>query len=165
MILRQVFLSALIFMVGSVNTISAQQPEVEETVVAQTVDNNYIAADYSGFKFEIPAGSIVEKGTSLVAKYPDGSFGLSMTNTSIPSKQKYAYELCKRNADQMHLKHPKVEKVKYGKAAGAKATGILEGQHVTILVLPYDNQEMTTVILATPNREEWVNHFLSTLKK
>ena len=74
MILRPVFLSALIFMVGSVNTISAQQPEVEETVVAQTVDNNYIAADYSGFKFEIPAGSIVEKGTSLVAKYPDGSF-------------------------------------------------------------------------------------------
>lgn len=144
----------------------AQEPSAQSaTSVVETETVSYMPSEYSGFRFELPAGTMIEKGSSLVAKYPDGSFGISMTNTARPSKQKFAYELCKRNADQMHLRSPKVEKVKYGRAAGAKATGILEGQHITILVLPYDDQEMTTVILATPNRTDWVDHFLSTLKK
>lgn len=127
--------------------------------------NWYINMDYAGFKFELPAGTVVERGSSLLAKYPDGSFGVSMSNVAKPSKQKFAYEICQRNVLEMKLKNAKVEKVKYGKAAGAKATGDLEGQKVTMLVLPYDDQEVTTVILATPNREEWVNHFLETLKR
>lgn len=44
-------------------------------------------------------------------------------------------------------------------------SGKVEGQLVTVLVLPYDDQEITTVIMATPNRNDWVNHYLETLKR
>lgn len=134
-----------------------------DVVAVETVP--YINSEYSGFRFELPAGSIIEKGENLVAKYPDGSFGVSMINVARPSKQKIALEVCRRNAADMRLKNARVEKVKYGDASGAKATGELEGQHVTILVLPYGNREFTTVILATPSRTEWVDHFLETLRK
>jgi len=42
---------------------------------------------------------------------------------------------------------------------------MLEGHQVTVLVLPYDNQEVTAVILSSPGRQEWVDHFLQTLKR
>lgn len=137
----------------------------QNPVTANGEPNWYINMDYAGFEFELPAGTVVEKGSSFVAKYPDGTFGVSMTNVAKPSKQKFAYEICRRNVAEMKLKDATVEKVKYGKCSGAKATGTLEGQKVTLLVLPYDDQEVTSVILATPNREEWVNHFLRTLKR
>ena len=140
-------------------------PTGESPVNANGEPNWFINMDYAGFNFELPAGTVVQKGSSLIAKYPDGSFGVSMSNIAKPSRQKYAYEICRRNVEEMKLENASVEKVKYGKCAGAKASGTLEGSKVTILVLPYDDQEVTTVILASPNREEWVNHFLRTLKR
>lgn len=128
--------------------------------------NWYVNMSYGGFDFELPAGTIVERGSSLLAKYPDGSFGVSMTNEgNRAANQKIAFELCRKMAASMHLPDPRVEKVSFGKCGGAKATGRLEGQEVTILVLPYDSQQTTTVILATPHRSDWVDHFLQTLKR
>lgn len=156
---------------------SAQQPEAAQESVTEvgagaqagtqveTETQDYIGLDFAGLRFEVPAGTIVEKGSSLVAKYPDGTFGVSITNTARPSKQKFALEVCRRNVADMRIKNAKVEKLKVGNAAGAMASGDLEGQKVTIIVLPCDNRELTTVILATPTRSEWVEHFLATLKK
>lgn len=127
--------------------------------------NDYMSAEFSGFTFELPSGTIIQKGDQLMAKYPDGTFGVSMINVSKPSKQKFALELCKRNAAEMGLKNAFIDKAKFGKASGAIASGDLEGQKVTILVLPYDSNQMTTVIIATPDRTNWVKHFLETLKK
>ena len=122
--------------------------------------------DYSGFEFQIPAGTVVQKGSSFLAKYPDGSFGVSMTNIAKPgANQKIAYEVCQRMAETMKMPNPDVMKVKYGKFAGARAQGTIEGQQVTIVVLPYDGEEVTSVLLATPSRQEWVNQFLRTLKR
>lgn len=146
------------------------QAELEKQA-ANSVGKNgeaqwYVAMDYAGFEFELPAGLQVQKGSSLIGKSADGTFGVSMSNVEKQgSDQKMAFELCRRLATSMHLPNPKVEKVNYGKCGGAKATGVLEGQQVTVLVLPYRGQEVTTVILASPNREEWVNHFLQTLKR
>lgn len=128
--------------------------------------NWYVGMDYAGFEFELPAGMQTQKGSSLLSKSEDGSFGLSMSNVSKPgANQKIAYEVCRRLATSMHLPDPKVEKVHYGKCGGAKASGELEGQQVTVLVLPYNDQEVTAVILSSPQRQEWVDHFLRTLKR
>jgi len=126
----------------------------------------YVNMDYANFDFELPAGTVVQKNSSFLAKYPDGTFGISMSNVEKKgSNQKLAYEVCKRLATSMHLPNPQVEKVNHGKCGGAKATGILEGQQVTVLVLPYGDQEVTAVMLASPERKEWADHFLRTLKR
>lgn len=148
------------------NQVPAETPMGGNTVTDDGKANWYVNMDYAGFEFELPAGTVIDKGSSLVAKYPDGTFGLSMTNVEKRgSNQKIAFEVCKRLATSMHLPDPHVEKVQYGRCGGAKASGELEGQQVTVLVLPYNGQEVTTVILATPGRSEWVNHFLRTLKR
>lgn len=142
------------------------QQQAAGNVGADGQANWYVNMDYAGFEFQLPAGMQIQKGSGFLAKSNDGSFGLSMSNVEKRgSNQKIAYEVCRRLAASMHLPNPQVEKVKYGKCSGAKASGMLEGQHVTVLVLPYDDQEVTTVILATPDHEEWVNHFLQTLKR
>lgn len=147
-----------------------EEPEAEAPAAAPAASTRetpwYISLDYAGFEFEVPAGSIVEKGSNMLVKYPDGSFGVSMSNVEKRgANQKIAYEVCRRLATQMHLPNPVVQKVKYGKCGGAKASGELEGQKVTVLVLPYNDQEMTTVILASPDREDWMRHFEQTLKR
>lgn len=130
-----------------------------------TVPDWYMGMDFGGFEFEIPAGCIVERGERMLVKYPDGTFGISMSSVEKTAPdQKTALEICKRLATSMHLPDPKVERVQCGKSSGAKASGILEGQQVTVLVLPAGDHEITTVILATPGRTEWVNHFLESLK-
>lgn len=126
----------------------------------------YVNMDYAGFEFELPAGVVVDKGPKLVARYPDGSFGLSMVNEAGGgTNQKIAFELCRRIAKEQNIPDMKVEKVKYGKCSGAKASGEADGIETTILVLPYDSEQVTAVLMCTPQRSEWVNHFLRTLKR
>lgn len=127
--------------------------------------NWFIDMNYNGFTFQIPAGTLVERGSGFTAKYPDGSFGLSMNTVDKPMNQKYSYEVCKRLAATLKIPNPDIKKVKYGRCRGAMTSGKVEGQLVTVLVLPYDDQEITTVIMATPNRNDWVNHYLETLKR
>lgn len=146
--------------------ISPAQQQAAAAGATETEPDWSVNMDYAGFDFQIPAGTVVQKGSSFLAKYPDGSFGVSMTNIAKPgANQKIAFEVCRRMAETMKLPDPDVMKVKYGKCSGAKATGTIEGQQVTVVVLPYDDQEVTTVILAAPGRQEWVNNFLRTLKR
>ena len=126
----------------------------------------YVNMDYADYEFELPAGVVVDKGSSLIAKYPDGTFGLSMSNESEKgSNQKIAFEICRRMSTELKLQDTHVDKVKYGKCNGAKATGSMEGRNVTILVLPYDGEQVTAVLLAAPERSAWADHFLQTLKR
>ncbi len=146
--------------------ISAAEQQAAAADTTETTPDWFVNMDYSGFEFQIPAGTVVQKGSSFLAKYPDGSFGVSMTNIAKPgANQKIAYEVCQRMAETMKMPNPDVMKVKYGKCAGARAQGTIEGQQVTIVVLPYDGEEVTSVLLATPSRQEWVNQFLRTLKR
>lgn len=146
-------------------TLSLQNPD-EDAVKSDGEANWYVGMDYAGFSFEIPAGTMVEKNSKLLARYPDGSFGVSMSNVAKSgSNQKIAKQLCTELARTLKLKDEKVEGVKFGKCSGAKATGDMEGQKVTLLVLPYDGEEMTTVIIANDNRTNWVDHLLETLKR
>lgn len=168
--LKSFLLSALICAFSSLSAMAAPQLDLsgDMTAPAPLVPSDsigFIPAEFSGFTFELPKGTIIQKGSQLIAKYPDGSFGVSMINVEKPSKQKFALELCKRNAAEMGIKNVVIDKAKFRGVKGAIASGELEGQKVTILVLPYDLRQLTTVILATPDRTDWVKHFLETLKK
>lgn len=152
-----------------VNAQTPQTPADNGPVAEMAADIDtpwYLNLDYAGFNFEVPAGSVVEKGSGMIIKYPDGTFGVSLTNTEERGvNQKRAFEVCRLLATKMHLPNPHVEKANFGKSKGAKATGELEGQQVTVLVLPYNDQQVTTVVLASPDRKEWTDHFLRTLKR
>lgn len=139
--------------------------QAEGSVAKDGTAQWYVDMDYAGFDFKIPAGTIVEKGSTLIAKYPDGSYGLSMANESKPSNQKIAFQICRRLAAEMKIPNAHVNKVSYGKSNGAKATGTLDGQQVTILALPYGDQQVTVVLLNSPSREEWARQFLNSLKR
>ncbi len=127
---------------------------------------SFIPVEYDGFWFEVPAGSIVTEENSKVAKYPDGSFGVSATTARVRgSNQKRALEVCRGIAGDMHLTDGKVGKFNSNGLKGAISTGRLEGQTVTVVVVPVNDKELTTVIIATPDRSDWTDHLLSTLRK
>lgn len=126
----------------------------------------YIPLSYGGFNFEIPAGSLVEKNSKIVVKYPDGSFGVSMENEEFRGgNQKIAYEKAKSYVKRYELKDAKVERITIDGVKGAKASGMLEEHEVTVMILPVNDQQLTVVIMATPNRQEWAQHFYTSLKK
>ena len=121
--------------------------------------------DYDGYEFEVPAGCSVTKGPKLLVKSNDGTFGVSMTSKDDYIDQKVALETCKRLAYYNRLEKPFFAKANFGKAKGAKATGISDGMLVTIVVLPGDGRETTVVMLADPSRKDWSDRFISSLKK
>lgn len=126
----------------------------------------YVWMDYADFEFELPSGLLVDKGPRFLAKSQDGSFGVSMTNEHREGvNQKIAYEIARRMATELNVTDAKVNKVKYGKCSGACATGSLEGSDVTLLVLPYGDEQVTAVILSAPSHRNWTDHFLQTLKR
>lgn len=130
-----------------------------------TATDWFVTIDYNGYEFEIPAGCLVEKGPTVVAKYPDGTFGVSMSNVeSIGTSQRNCIEVCKRLVKQLKLKDAKIENKKVGKVEGAKATGEFDGTLVTILILPYDDQETTAIIMAAPGRQAWADHLVETMR-
>ncbi len=50
-------------------------------------------------------GSIVEKGSTVMVKYPDGTFGLSMVNEGDSgANQKIAFELCRRVVKRLDIR-------------------------------------------------------------
>lgn len=126
----------------------------------------FVDMDYSGYDFQLPAGLLVDKGSSFVAKSQDGTFGLSMSNESrYGSNQKIAFEICRRLAKELKLPNPVVEKTSFGKCKGAKATDTMDGMKITVLVLPYDNEQVTVVVFNTPDRQPWTDAFLRSLKR
>lgn len=146
--------------------VAAQQPaQDQQHSEALESANWFIPLNYGGFDFEIPAGSVVQKDSKLLVKYPDGSFGISMENEAVGLDQKIAFEKVRSYATRYGLKDPKSEKVTVGGVKGARADGMLENHKVTILILPVGDQQVTTVLMATPNRTDWAEHFISSLKR
>lgn len=138
----------------------------EHEVTTTDVETGFMPVEYDGFWFEVPEGSIVTEENSKVIKYPDGTFGVSATTIrERGSNQKRALSICRGIAGEMKIAHPKIEKFSKNGLKGATATGELEGQTVTIAVIPVNDKELTTVIIATPGRTDWTEHLLSTLKK
>lgn len=130
----------------------------------QTV--GFMPVEYDGFWFDVPEGSIITEEYSKVAKYPDGSFGVSATTAHVRgSNQKRALEVCKAAAGQMRLANAKVGKYSVNGLKGALASGTIEGQTVTIVVLPANDKELTTVVIATPARSEWTDKVISSIRK
>ena len=101
-----------------------------------------------------PQGSIVEKGSTVMVKYPDGTFGLSMVNEETQgANQKIAFELCRRVVKQLDIKDAHVDKRTIGGVDGAIARGSIENRQVTVIILPVGtNDAVTTVIMASPER-------------
>ncbi len=126
----------------------------------------YIPLSYNGFNFDIPAGSIVEKGSTILVKYPDGSFGLSISNVeSEGGGQQAAFLTCRRLATQLKLEDASVRKETIGGVDGAVAKGRLEDRDVTVIILPVSGQETTMVMMATPNRQAWADHFRQSITR
>lgn len=138
--------------------------QTPEQAKALETANWFVPLSYGGFDFEVPAGSLVEKNSKMLVKYPDGSFGVSMENEGLKLDQKIAFEKARMYATKYGLTDAKTEKVKVGGVDGAKATGRLENHDVTVLILPVSDQQVTTVLMATPNRKEWADHFIESLK-
>lgn len=151
-------------MTFAASAFAAENPQDSQDLKALESANWYVPLNYGGFDFEIPAGSIVDKNSKLLAKYPDGSFGVSMENEAVQLEQKIAFEKARMYATQYKLVDPKVEKVTISGIKGAKAVGTLENHVVTVLILPVSDQQLTTVIMATPDRKEWSDHFIESLK-
>ena len=59
-----------------------------------------------------------------------------------------------------------VDKRTIGGVDGAIARGSIENRQVTVIILPVGtNDAVTTVIMASPERANWVNNFIDSLKK
>ena len=144
---------------------SAQQPAAPHEGTSAEMPW-FIPLSYNGFNFDIPAGSIVEKGSTILVKYPDGSFGLSITNVeSEGGGQQGAFLTCRKLASQLKLENQVVKKETIGGVDGAIAKGTLEGREVTVIILPVSGQETTMVMMATPNRQAWADHFRQSISR
>jgi hypothetical protein len=142
---------------------TGNQPD-EQDMKALATANWFVPLSYGNVDFEIPAGSIVEKNSTMLVKYPDGTFGVSMANEDGRLEQKIAFEKARMYATQYNLVDPKIEKVTISGLKGAKAVGQLDSHTVTVLILPVDDQQLTTVVMATPERKGWSDHFIDSLK-
>ena len=125
----------------------------------------YMSMDYDGLMFRIPAGSKVERGSTLTVIYPDGSYGLTMQTVDHPANRKISVELCNRLADSLGMPRSLVKKVKFSGVQGAKAQGVIDGKSVTCLVLPIDNHQVMITLMADPLRADWVRAFLDSLRR
>ena len=153
-------LSMLLVIAGSVSQLSAQEAQ-DPTAGLQP-----LSLEYSGWEFQVPPGATVTRDARMNITYPGQSlFGMSLVNQEVRgSNQKRAYEMCQRSAKEFRLENPKVEKVSISGAKGAKATGRSEGVDVTILILPTNDNELTMVIMADPERSGATEAVISSLK-
>lgn len=158
---------AMMFASASILTTNAQDMTTSSptTETTQSAETSFFNSDFDSLWFQIPAGTTVEKGSQYKAFFPDGSFGINMIKINRPANRKISVKLCERAADSLHIPRTSVKKVSFGKAKGAMGEGVVDGKLVKIIVLAYDDHQIQIVIMADKNREEWVKHFLSSLKK
>ena len=113
----------------------------------------------------MPDGSTELLGNGLTVKYPDGTFGVSVSVESRRgSDQKRCLQLCRKLASQMHIKDAQVTKVKINGKNGAVASGFLESQRVSIAILPSGSKEITCIVMNDPTRAPWADRVLRTLR-
>ncbi|MGN0237533.1 MAG: hypothetical protein ACI4AK_05560 [Lepagella sp.] len=158
--------ATILFAAGTAAQSMPPSPE-QPGVMASTVDTPTSSSDsFDGFSFTIPPGCKVVKDYKYVAKTPDGSFGLTIsTEEKRGTKQKVAYEACRRYAAVMQMQGTVVQKSKFGKCGGAYVSGIKDGIIQTIVILPHGGEETTAIILCDPAHRDWHDATLRSLKR
>lgn len=164
-ILRIIVLSLLVAF--AMNLSYAEEARFDEAAaqMQNAPSVSTVSMEFDGLQFSVPFGMKVERGESLTAIYPDGTFGLTMAPESHPSTKKIAFNLCKRLADTLGLPRTQVKKRNFGSAKGAYAQGMVDGMYVMCVVLTYENHQMQITVMAKPERKEWVNNFLNSLNR
>lgn len=151
--------------IGALAATPAIDTEISENAAVETSDT-FRQLEYKGFEFEIPRDSRVAIDRNLVARHPDGSFGVSMmVEEAIGTTQKRAVDLCRGIAGQLKLRDAEVSKIKVNGINGAIAKGKINDQDVAVLLLPYNGKEMTAVIMADKEHKDWSDRYMRTLRK
>lgn len=126
----------------------------------------YVKASWQGLDFEMPEGLVENREKGYIAKSPDGSFGVSLSQADSRSiNQKRAASLCQGLARQMHIARPEVKLVKINGMKGAIATGDLENKRVSILILASGGNQIEAVVINDPSRSAWADHFFRTFSR
>lgn len=148
---------------------SAQEPaltEHEETISVVPVQTHYTETRFDGFRFDLPEGCVADTAKdSFIAKYPDGSFGVSMTLTDAKaSDQKRATAVVQGLARSMHLPSSAVRQTVVNGMKGAVATGDIEGKRITVAVLTHNGHELQVVAMADPSHLPWTDQLMKSLR-
>ncbi|MDE6670281.1 MAG: hypothetical protein K2K26_11455 [Muribaculaceae bacterium] len=134
------------------------------TTMPQSIDG-YKTIEHKGFGCEVPYGAEISMAQGLKAAYPDGSFATMLTvEEGRGYNQKRALDICRDTARTLQMSDTKVSKVKINGINGAIATGELENLHVTLVVLPSNDAQLTCLMLNSDVRSEWADNVLRTLK-
>lgn len=134
------------------------------TTMPQSIDG-YKTIEHKGFSCEVPYGAETSMAQGLKAAYPDGSFATMLTvEEGRGYNQKRALDICRDTARTLQMSDTKVSKVKINGINGAMATGELENLHVTLVVLPSNDAQLTCLMLNSDVRSEWADNVLRTLK-
>ena len=164
--MKLIRLTAILALMAVCAAVNAQETNAQPSATEQSYDNTtYVGMQYDELMFQVPQGMKVERGESLTALYSDGTFGFTMQTVNQPSTKKISFELCERLADSLGLPRALVKKTNFGDAKGAQAQGMVDGMHVFCIVLAYDKHQVLITLMAKPERADWINRFLSTLKK
>lgn len=157
-----------LLMSAGILSLDATNPPVEQNEtsnVASSALQNYKQIDYLGYTFEVPEECIVDNGNALTVKYPDGSFGISVTHLNAPGTDiKRAESLCKGIAKNIRVNDAVTEKVKINGRRGVLCKGNAEGENIEILLLPAKGKEFTAMMVFRPGREEFAQRFLRTVR-
>ena len=138
---------------------------LSDAVTTSPASVNFHRVSHDGVSFEAPDSCIELHGNGLTVKYPDGTFGVSLsTEPRRGSDQKRCLQLCKSLAAKMHIKDAEVKKVKINGKNGAVASGFLESQRVSIAILPDGNKELTCIVMNDPSRAAWADRVIRTLR-
>lgn len=153
-------------------TTFASQPESPATI---PVENNlstqdrthFTVAEFDGFRFDLPEGCITETGkNTFMAKYSDGSFGVSMMRTDAKaSDQKRATAVVQGLAKTMHLPLSSVRQTTVNGMKGAIVTGDMEGKQVTAAVIVHKGRELQIVAMSDPSHTDWTRQLFKTLDR
>lgn len=123
-----------------------------------------VAAD--GVLIQVPDQCLVQRNESVVtAKYPDGSFGVSVEVDDKKASQKECYQICLTTAKNDKLKDISVKKVTINGLKGAVAYGILENRQVSIIVLSGKRGRYSVVMMNSPERSEWARHAVRSIQE
>lgn len=161
------FLLTFIIFSAAVIGLSAQQPAEAsaENIVSAEEREPMTEVKFAGFHFSLPSRCIVdEQKNSYVAKYPDGSFGISVTRTDSKAPDAgRASTVVRGLARQMHIDGTDVKQLNLNGMKGAIATGRLEGKRVSIAMLVGGGREIQLVVMNSPERDEWTERLLKSL--
>lgn len=125
-----------------------------------------LTVDFKGFEIKVPADALVEEDDRLVVKLSDGTLGASLSVASAKgSDRKRCLRMVSDLASRLHIRDAKVRKVKVNGMQGAIASGILESQQVSVLMLPSKGKELTCIIMNDASRASMAERMIGSLSR